>query len=219
MKLIHNIIVISHHQMIRDWFENFCEKNREFVIEKSYDDIESIDSKDSNDKTIVIILCTTSNLNLLKEPYDSISRLKSLFPNGKILMINTNLTDDVKVALLKLGIKGFFSTNFEKGDMKKALKEILNDQLWIRRSLSNKLIYNQLDEIKSIYTSPVNRFNLSNRENEVMELILNGLSNRDISNELFISEKTVKTHINKIFKKMGVKSRTQAIAKANSIKK
>ncbi len=53
---------------------------------------------------------------------------------------------------------------------------------------------------------------LSGREIEVLEWIEAGLSNREIARKLFISESTVKTHINHIYRKLDVRSRTQAIA-------
>ncbi len=52
---------------------------------------------------------------------------------------------------------------------------------------------------------------LSNREAEVAELVSNGLSNKEVANQLFVTEKTVKFHLTNIYKKMNVKSRAQLI--------
>jgi LuxR family maltose regulon positive regulatory protein len=59
---------------------------------------------------------------------------------------------------------------------------------------------------------------LSERESQVLRLIVAGLSNLEIAEELTIAESTVKTHINHIYGKLSVKSRTQAIAKARELK-
>lgn len=56
--------------------------------------------------------------------------------------------------------------------------------------------------------------NLSNRQKEVVDLVCKGLSNREIANQLFITEKTVKFHLTTIFKLSGVKNRTQLVLKA-----
>ncbi|PWW27047.1 regulatory LuxR family protein [Cytobacillus oceanisediminis] len=58
-----------------------------------------------------------------------------------------------------------------------------------------------------------NHLNLSNREKEVLELVIQGLNNKEIAQELFISEHTVKNHLTKIFQKLNVPDRTQAISK------
>lgn len=54
---------------------------------------------------------------------------------------------------------------------------------------------------------------LTNREAEILALVARGLSNRDIAQELFVAESTVKSHLNSVYSKLGVKNRTQAIAK------
>lgn len=55
--------------------------------------------------------------------------------------------------------------------------------------------------------------NLSNRQKEVVDLVCKGLSNKEIANQLFITEKTVKFHLTTIFKLSGVKNRTQLVLK------
>ena len=62
------------------------------------------------------------------------------------------------------------------------------------------------------------KMGLSNRETEVLQLMAGGLSNQEIANQLFVSLNTVKTHSAKLFEKMNVKRRTQAIEKANRLK-
>jgi ATP/maltotriose-dependent transcriptional regulator MalT len=58
---------------------------------------------------------------------------------------------------------------------------------------------------------------LSPREKEILSLIIRGLSNQELSDTLFISMSTVKTHINHIFAKLDVKNRSQAIIKASKL--
>ena len=64
------------------------------------------------------------------------------------------------------------------------------------------------------YKKPDNDFCLTNREIEILKALASGLSNLAISEKLFLSEKTVKTHTHNIFRKMEVKTRTQAVMKA-----
>lgn len=59
---------------------------------------------------------------------------------------------------------------------------------------------------------------LSARENEVLQHLANGLTNRQIAEQLFVSENTIKTHINNIYGKLGVQRRTQAVFKAKELK-
>jgi two-component system, NarL family, response regulator LiaR len=63
----------------------------------------------------------------------------------------------------------------------------------------------------------LNRLNLSKRELEVLQLMAQGMSNKQIADQLFVSLSTVKTHSNNLFEKMGVERRTQAINRAKQL--
>lgn len=61
------------------------------------------------------------------------------------------------------------------------------------------------------------QLSISKREHEVLELIAVGLSNREIANKLFVSESTIKTHSSRLFEKLDVSRRTQAVEKAKNL--
>ena len=60
---------------------------------------------------------------------------------------------------------------------------------------------------------------LSRREDEILELLIKGMTNKEIAVELFLSSETVKTHLSRIFKKLGVRNRTEAAVKALGVEK
>lgn len=77
--------------------------------------------------------------------------------------------------------------------------------------------------VSSLVSTPVSlengkKINLSNRELEVLAELNNGLSNQEIADKLFVSLNTVKTHISNVYVKLHAKRRTQALAKAKSLK-
>jgi DNA-binding CsgD family transcriptional regulator len=90
---------------------------------------------------------------------------------------------------------------------KPAVKTIIVEKE-IYRSNSNEFVLNEQEVIK---------LGLSNRELEVLQLMAQGLSNREIGDKLFVSISTVKTHTSRLFEKLDVKRRTQAIEKAKRL--
>ena len=99
--------------------------------------------------------------------------------------------------------------------------------VWVATQLVKPKVLTIVVE-KEIYVTPpdegiineaeLKKFGLSNREYEVLQLLAKGYSNADISENLFLSLSTVKSHVSNLFVKLDVKSRTQAAEKAKRLK-
>ncbi|MDB1122860.1 response regulator transcription factor [Vibrio algarum] len=113
--------------------------------------------------------------------------------------------------LIKLGrLKGYLFSNTSSEDISFAINALLCGDSSLPLSISNQLIeYYQSLIIR--FSEPYN-INLTQREIQVLERLRLGLSNNKLADELFVSEHTVKSHLYKIFKKIKVSNRTQAIA-------
>jgi DNA-binding CsgD family transcriptional regulator len=85
---------------------------------------------------------------------------------------------------------------------------------WLGQHLTRKPIYTVTFQ-KNI--KAIEYLRLSERELEVLELVAAGLSNKEIAGKLYVSINTVKTHLQKVFEKLGVNRRTQAVEKAKSL--
>ncbi|RZJ15938.1 MAG: response regulator transcription factor [Acinetobacter sp.] len=84
------------------------------------------------------------------------------------------------------------------------------------RIIEKEVFINRVDEFK-FNKAAADNLGLSDREIEVLQLMANGLSNQEIADKLFISLNTIKTHVSRIFEKMNVKRRTQAIELAKNL--
>lgn len=211
-----NLILVCNHNLIRGGIENFCRENPPYHLLHSYHSINYIKHSDFNLRAVLLLLCMACfNPKELKNPEKLFSRLKVLFPNARLVMINCHLNDDEKITFLKFGVKGFLPGSITEKIMQKAFDLILKGQLWVNRELTDKLL-NELTgkSFGRYYRKPANWNNLSKREVEILQAMASGLSNLEISENFFISENTVKVHISRIFKKLNVKSRTQAVIKA-----
>jgi DNA-binding NarL/FixJ family response regulator len=210
-----SIILVCHHVMIKEGFENFCREEPEYRLMHTYHSVDYIKSSDFNNKASLVLICRTCNQHCVDQPEEVCSQIGLLFPHAHPVMINYLADDEEKRKLVKLGVKGFLPKNIIKDNMKKAFKMVLDGQLWVSRKVAHSLLNELLVKTAEPgYTALKNVYNLSNREVEIIQTIASGLSNFEISEKLFISEKTVKAHVNHIFKKMKVKSRTQVIKKA-----
>lgn len=210
-----SFVLVCNHAMIREGFVNFCRKHRDFQLMHTYHSVDYINNGDFNKSADLVLVCQTCNQHCFADANATCSRLHHLFPNARLVMINSTSDDDSKKKLIKLGVRGFFPKNIFIENMAKAFKDILDGQHWVSR----RVAYSLLNELLENNDPPEFRqtpdaYDLSSREIEILQAIATGMTNFEISTKLFISEKTVKVHINHIFKKMGVKSRTQAVKKA-----
>ncbi|MCU0327241.1 MAG: LuxR C-terminal-related transcriptional regulator [Spirosomaceae bacterium] len=94
--------------------------------------------------------------------------------------------------------------------------------IWLSMKLTKpkvqiQVIEKEVGEEFILNEDELNRLGLSKRELEVLQLMADGLSNQEIANKLFVSLNTIKTHSSKVFEKLDVKRRTQAIEKAKRL--
>jgi len=209
------MILVCHHMMIKEGFQNFCRDEPQFSLTHTYHSVDYIKTSDFNNQAGLVLICKTCNQKEIEHPQIMLSRIFPLFPKARLAIINSDFTDKEKIELISLGIRGFLEGNVSREVMRKALKAILNGEYWVSRKLTDSLLTRFIQgAVGQKHKTPDISFQLSRREIELLQAMASGLSNFDISEKLFISEKTVKAHINHIFKKMKVKSRTQAVMKA-----
>ncbi len=103
--------------------------------------------------------------------------------------------------LLMRGVSGILPPDADAGALRKAIKVVVAGELWIDRKLMKDVLYTM--------THTDRRIDLTKKEKEIVALICHGYRNKEIAQKLAITEQTVKSHCNRIFKKVGVSDRLQ----------
>jgi DNA-binding NarL/FixJ family response regulator len=133
-------------------------------------------------------------------------------PEAKVLLIDTGIESEKLCAtLLSYRIHGVLSPDTELHLFKKALTAISEGQVWI----DNRTVKALLNDAGNI--SQKGRLShITSREQEIIECICQGLSNKEIAKTLSLSEHTVKAHLSTIFKKFNITSRSKLVSLAMS---
>lgn len=148
-----------------------------------------------------IILIDFNNIN---------QKLFSLYPESRVLLIDTGLKqEDIIATLLSYKIHGVLSTYSDIRLFKKALKVIYEGQIWIDNTNLKALLHSA-----GLISKTGKIEHISEREKEIIEYVSQGYRNREIASRLFVSEQTVKAHLNRIFRKFNVSNRSQLVALA-----
>lgn len=131
----------------------------------------------------------------------------SLSPTTKtIVMASTEVKEDV-VEVMRLGARGFLLKQASLDLFLKCIRKVHNGEIWLNGRLTEAALRALGNRQPAHLENGKTR--LSQREVEVVQLVIQGYKNRDIAQTLFISEKTVKNHLSAIFHKLGVNDRLE----------
>ena len=199
------VLVVSDNQIFRELLYEYLSSLEEIsVIGKiSLDEIEHHSYLLSPD--IVLFLEKCDSMILKRD----ILALKKNFPKAKIIFLSLrDIRGDMELNVIKMGAKGFLCAKDSLKTLIQAIKSCYNGEIWATRRSTNIIIDNLQGKIITRKKDEVDI--LTPQEKKVLILLASGFKNAEIAQKLFISEKTVKTHINKIFKKIKVTNRLQA---------
>lgn len=135
-------------------------------------------------------------------------------PEIGILVLTTFADEASVVDVLRAGAKGFLTKDADRAEVAAAVRAVALGHTTLGREVGGKLIAAAASSAPAPDLAA--RFNLTPREAEVLGLIGDGLNNTEIASHLFVGVATVKTHINAIFAKLGVRDRAQVIALVRS---
>jgi len=143
--------------------------------------------------------------------------IQQRFADPKILVLTTFDDDEYVTAALQNGAMGYLLKDTPSEELAVAIRAVHKGYTQLGPGIVKKLL-NQFPNGRQIQSQPVppNLTELTPREKEVLKLIATGASNREIAQELYISEGTVKNHVTNILNRLNLRDRTQAAIIANT---
>jgi two-component system NarL family response regulator len=136
------------------------------------------------------------------EGAEVVRRVRAEFPDARIVILTTFDTDEDIERALKAGAKAYLLKDVAEGELLACLRAVLAGRTYVPPAVAAKLA-ERLTMLK-----------LTVREQSVLQLLAEGLPNKTIADRLRISDATVKVHLTNLFQKLGVSSRTEAVAVA-----
>ncbi len=136
---------------------------------------------------------------------EAIQMARTAAPNVKICALSMHLQPDVMQRCLNAGVDGFIVKDVTPNEFMRAIKSVAGGETYVDPRIAGRLLRRR--STNNRYPDPTD---LSTREVEVVRLIVAGMSNKEISANLHLSEKTIKNHVSRIFTKFNCTARTQA---------
>lgn len=190
-----NIFIVDDHQMLVDGVKLMIEGNADFfVVGESTKSVEVLDAIENLKVDILITdvdMPGMSGVELTRA-------VKNKYPHVKILALSMFGDSAIVVEMIDAGISGYILKNAGKKELIEALNKIVDGQNYFAQDITLQLT-------KS-YKRNQEEIKLTDREIEIIRMIEQELSTRDIADQLFISERTVETHRKNILSKTNTHS-------------
>lgn len=156
---------------------------------------------------------------------EATGRIRAEFPDTQVVVLTTYSDDESVFAALRAGARGFLTKDADADDIARAVATVQRGDAQLDPTVQRRLLDTMSAPTRQTQATTGNTpppgtvrdglpAGLTPREGEVLALIADGLSNTEIATRLYISEATVKTHINNLFAKAGLRDRAQAVSYA-----
>jgi DNA-binding NarL/FixJ family response regulator len=130
-------------------------------------------------------------------------------PGAPILLLTDSFKEDLAFPLLRLGVRGLVRYGDAREQLPRAITAVRGGGYWVPRPLLSRFVTSILESPRS--GRPVQSSPLSPREQQVVEMLLENLANKEIAVRLGLSERTVKFHVSNVLAKHGVRRRADLI--------
>ncbi|HKZ65646.1 MAG TPA: response regulator transcription factor [Chitinophagaceae bacterium] len=193
------ILLVDDHKLIRDSWSFILNSDRRFsVIGETSSGEEAIEISSKKRPDIILMDVNMSPIN----GFDATKQIHKISPNSRIIAVSMHTMPAYAKRMLQLGAMGYVTKNSSKEEMITAIVEVSNGNKYICDEVKAILADQELDE--GADKGGLN--DLSRRELDIIKLIKEGLSSREIALQLDISLKTVEVHRYNILKKLKLKN-------------
>lgn len=198
--MVTRVLVVDDHVLVREGICKLLELYDDIeIVGEAGDGLEAVNKVRELSPELVLL-----DLNMPRMGgITTIRKIKEINPDVKVLILTIHDGEEYVYEVIRAGAEGYLQKDIRLEELRESINRVINDMKVFPPSVEDKL--------SETATSTCNVEELSAREQEVLELLAKGMSNRSIAETLFISEKTVKNHVSKILKKLSVNDRTQAV--------
>ena len=198
-----SILLVDDHAVVRQGLRSFLDLQ---------DDIEIVGEAQDGEEAVALVQEKVPDvvlMDLIMPKMDGIEATRAIgrsSPGTKVLVLTSFAEDDKVFPAIKAGAMGYLMKDTSPQELAQAIRSVYQGETPLHPEIAKKL----MREFAHPESSTLQQDDLTPRELEVLALIAQGMTNRQIADHLVLSPKTVKTHVSNILSKLHLADRTQA---------
>ena len=190
------VMLVDDHALMRTGVANIINQEPDLaVVVEASNGLEAVAAYEQHRPDVILLDLRMPVL----DGVEAVRQIRERDPRARVIVLTTYDTDDEIARALKAGAKAYVLKDISADDLIGCIRDVLAGKTYLAPSAAAKL------------AEGVTRVQLTPREMSTLRLMADGKSNKEIANDLSISERTVKTHLGHLFEKLGVTSRTEAV--------
>jgi DNA-binding NarL/FixJ family response regulator len=204
------IAIVDDHQVVREGLRAMLQDEPDFQIVGERNSANDITEFVAETRPDVVLL--DARLPGTSGPA-ACQLIVRTHPDVKVIILTVYSDDALVEESIKAGARGYIIKDIERFELKQAIRAVCRGEAVVSPQIAGKLldrVRTQLDPAKTAAARPA----LNEKQAEILRLISEGFSNREIAGRIHLSENTVKSHLQEIFSKLGVRNRVEAAVTA-----
>lgn len=204
------IVIVDDHPVVREGISSMLKKEPDFrIVGEASNGLEAVEKARELAPDVVLMDLRMPEL----DGVEAMTRIKAENSDVKFIILTTFSDDEYIFRGIAAGARAYLLKDAPREELFKAIRAVSRGESLIQPVVASRVLDRLFELSKKTPASET----LSDRETEVLQLMAKGVSNKDIADQLSITQSTVKTHITSIFQKLDVTTRTEAVT--NALKK
>jgi len=208
------VLVADDHPVVREGLSAIVDVEDDItVVGQAWDGAEAMRQAHELRPDVVLMDLKMPNV----DGVEAIERIRAELPHTHILVLTTYADEEYIMAGIRAGARGYLLKDASPDELVRAIRVAARGESLLQPTVAARVL-DKLGEMMTAGESPPSEsppgIRLTAREREVLRLLASGARTRDVTEALFISERTVKTHVANAMQKLDANTRAEAVAKA-----
>ncbi|MCM3160791.1 response regulator transcription factor [Metabacillus litoralis] len=205
----HKVLIVDDHMVVREGLKLILETNDSFQVIGEAENGEIALQIIENSKPDVILM----DLNMpVKSGLDTIEVLNDKQIDIPVIILTTYNEDELMIKGIEMGAKGYLLKDTSREHLFRTIESAIRGETLLQDEVIQKLLNKKSKKQKVV--SSADKLSLTEKELFILQAVAKGFRSKEIAFDMGIAERTVKAHLTNIFNKLGVNTRTEAVAVA-----